>query len=81
MDIPIFQTIPPGKYRHYKGKEYEVLGMALHSETLESMVVYKPLYETPDVPSGTLWVRPSGMFLEMVETEHGHVQRFVPLTQ
>ncbi|MEK0421070.1 MAG: hypothetical protein RLZZ161_921, partial [Bacteroidota bacterium] len=38
-------TIPAGRYRHYKGREYEVLGMALHSETLEEMVVYKPLYE------------------------------------
>lgn len=81
MGIPIFQTVPSGKYRHYKGKEYEVLGMALHSETLESMVVYKPLYETPDVPFGTLWVRPSAMFMELVETEHGLVQRFAPITQ
>ena len=73
-------TISTGRYRHYKGKEYEVLGMALHSETLDSMVVYKPLYETPDVPPGTLWVRPSAMFLEMVETEDGTVQRFTRLT-
>jgi hypothetical protein len=73
-------TIPTGRYRHYKGKEYELLAMALHSETLENMVVYKPLYETPDVPSGTLWVRPAAMFLEMVETADGKVQRFTPLT-
>jgi hypothetical protein len=53
--------------------------MALHSETLESMVVYKPLYETPDVPSGTMWVRPAAMFLEMVETEKGTLQRFTLL--
>ena len=72
-------TIPPGRYRHYKGKEYEVLGMALHSETLESMVVYKPLYETPDVPPGTLWVRPAAMFLEMVETKSGKVLRFTAM--
>ena len=72
-------TVTPGLYRHYKGKEYEVLAMALHSETLESMVVYKPLYETPDVPPGTLWVRPAAMFLEMVETEKGPLQRFTLL--
>jgi len=53
--------------------------MALHSETLESMVVYKPLYETPDVPPGTLWVRPAAMFLEMVDTADGKVQRFTAL--
>jgi hypothetical protein len=72
-------TISPGRYRHYKGKEYEVLAMALHSETLESLVVYKPLYETPEVPPGTLWVRPAAMFLETVETEQGIVQRFTPV--
>ena len=72
-------TVTPGLYRHYKGKEYEVLAMALHSETLESMVVYKPLYETPDVPPGTLWVRPAAMFLEMVDTADGKVQRFTAL--
>jgi hypothetical protein len=69
-------TVEPGRYRHYKGKEYEVLGMALHSETLEQLVVYKPLYLTPDVPAEILWVRPASMFEEMVETENGKVQRF-----
>jgi hypothetical protein len=69
-------NIAIGKYRHYKGREYEVLGMALHSETLEEMVVYKPLYETPDIAPGTLWVRPAAMFLETVETAQGEVQRF-----
>ncbi|MEK0421702.1 MAG: hypothetical protein RLZZ161_1553, partial [Bacteroidota bacterium] len=69
-------TIPAGRYRHYKGREYEVLGMALHSETLEEMVVYKPLYEIPDIAPGTLWVRPAAMFLETVITEQGEVPRF-----
>jgi hypothetical protein len=68
--------ITPGKYRHYKGKEYEVLGEALHSETLEKMVVYKPLYSTPDIPDGTLWVRPLRMFEEMVEVNGVQVKRF-----
>jgi len=68
--------IPPGKYTHYKGKEYEVMGMALHSETLEKMVVYKPLYSTPDIPEGTLWVRPLDMFMESVEVNGKTVPRF-----
>jgi hypothetical protein len=53
--------IPPGRYRHYKGNEYEVIGIAKHSETLEPMVVYRPLYG-----EGGLWVRPAGMFAENV---------------
>ena len=53
--------IPPGRYRHYKGTEYEVSGIAKQSETLEPMVVYRPLYG-----EGGLWVRPAGMFAENV---------------
>ena len=49
--------IRPGKYRHFKGKYYEVLGVATHSETLEPMVVYRQLYG-----QGGLWVRPAGMW-------------------
>lgn len=71
--------IAPGKYRHYKGKEYEVIGQALHSETMEPMVVYKPLYKTPDIPEGTLWVRPLGMFLESVEVDGQQQPRFQPM--
>jgi len=73
---PELPTIPPGRYRHYKGKDYELIGMALHSETLEPMVVYRPLYATPDIPEGTLWVRPASMFLEMVDTPNGQIRRF-----
>lgn len=68
--------ISAGKYRHYKGKEYEVIGLALHSETLEKMVVYKPLYHTPDIPEGTLWVRPLDMFLEDVDIDGKSIPRF-----
>ena len=74
-------TIPAGRYRHYKGREYEVLGLALHSETLEEMVVYRPLYETPDITPGTLWVRPAMMFKEMVEIEGKQIPRFMRLDQ
>jgi hypothetical protein len=65
--------IKPGKYKHYKGKLYEVLGTARHSETLEELVVYKALYQ----PEGeNLWVRPLKMFLEEVEVDGIKKPRF-----
>lgn len=54
-------SIPKGKYRHCKGGEYEVLGIARHSETLEPMVVYRALYGEGDV-----WVRPADMWNEPI---------------
>jgi hypothetical protein len=51
----------PGRYRHYKGREYRVVGFARHSETLETLVVYQQLYG-----SGEYWVRPAAMFVETV---------------
>lgn len=63
-----------GKYRHYKGKEYEVIGIAKHSETLEDLVVYKTLY---DNEASSLWVRPLKMFLEEVEVNGEKVPRFI----
>jgi cyclomaltodextrinase len=66
-------AIQPGKYRHYKGKEYEVLGTARHSETLEELVVYKALYQ-PE--SGNLWVRPARMFSELVKVDGKEIPRF-----
>ena len=60
-----------GKYRHFKGKEYEVLAIAKHSETLEDMVVYKALYG-----DGGVWVRPLSMWTETVEKDGKQVQRF-----
>ncbi|MGW5722761.1 DUF1653 domain-containing protein [Amycolatopsis sp. NPDC003865] len=61
----------PGRYVHYKGGEYEVLGVARHSETEERLVVYRALYG-----SRGLWVRPEAMFAETVETASGPVPRF-----
>ena len=58
----------PGRYRHFKGGEYEVLGVARHSEGLEDMVVYRPLYNDTG-----LWVRPLSMFMEHVERD-GKIQ-------
>jgi hypothetical protein len=66
-------TIIPGKYRHYKGKEYEVIGVARHSETLEELVVYKALYQKE---GENLWVRPLAMFLETVVIEGKTIPRF-----
>lgn len=66
-------NIKPGKYRHYKGKEYEVIGIARHSETPEELVVYKALYQTE---GKNLWVRPLNMFLEEVEIDRKRMARF-----
>lgn len=63
--------IKPGLYRHYKGGLYTVLYEAIHSETLEKMVVYTPCKEDADI-----WVRPSSMFLEKVLLEGHWVSRF-----
>jgi hypothetical protein len=65
----------PGKYRHYKGGEYEVLGVARHSETDERLVVYRPLYG-----EGGFWVRPLAMFLEHVTVDGRTVPRFAPIS-
>ena len=61
----------PGRYRHYKGGEYEVLGVAQHSESDDRLVVYRPLYND----SG-LWVRPLAMFLESVTVGGQPIPRF-----
>jgi hypothetical protein len=60
-ELPALPATPAGRYRHYKGGEYEVIGVARHSETLEPLVVYRPLYND----SG-LWVRPHAMFFGQV---------------
>ena len=63
--------LKPGKYRHFKGGEYELLGIASHSETLEPMVVYRALYGERG-----LWVRPLAMWTEWVDREDYHGPRF-----
>ena len=65
-----------GKYRHFKGGEYLVEGLATHSETREKMVVYRPLYG-----EGGLWVRPLKMFQETVEHEGNVRSRFEFISQ
>ena len=61
-----------GKYRHFKGMEYELIGVARHSETLEPMVVYRALYGEYG-----LWVRPAAMWNEIVDKPEYHGPRFV----
>ena len=63
--------INPGRYRHYKGKEYTVIGVARHSETKQELVVYRQEYG-----DFGLWVRPKQMFLETVEAGGQTVPRF-----
>ena len=66
-------TLKPGKYKHYKGNLYQVLGTARHSETLEELVVYKALYQKE---GENLWVRPLKMFIEKVTINGQQIQRF-----
>ncbi len=64
-------SLPLGRYRHYKGGEYEVIGVVRHSETLEPLVLYRPLYND----SGW-WVRPFAMFVEQIEIDGRLQPRF-----
>jgi hypothetical protein len=65
-----------GKYRHFKGKEYEVLYIAKHSETLEELVVYRALYGDHAV-----WVRPASMWNETLERDGTVYRRFTPIEE
>lgn len=65
------EELKPGRYRHFKGKEYELLFTATHSETLEPMVVYRALYGERGV-----WVRPASMWNEVVERDGQRFRRF-----
>ena len=65
-----------GKYRHYKGKDYKVIDVVNHSETMEKMVLYMPLYVDPKYGEGALWVRPFDMFFEDVEIDGKKQPRF-----
>ena len=70
-DLPALPDAPLGRYRHYKGGEYEVVGVVRHSETLEPMVLYRPLYND----SG-LWVRPYAMFFGSIVVDGVSQPRF-----
>lgn len=68
------QPLKPGRYRHFKGGEYQVEGVATHSESGEQLVVYRPLYG-----EGGLWVRPLSMFQETVDRDGQSLPRFTLL--
>lgn len=72
-ELPKLPTLPLGKYRHYKGGEYEVLGVALQSETLTPVVVYRALYDNEH----EFWVRPYDMFVGMVDVSGKLTPRFL----
>ncbi|MBX3440875.1 MAG: DUF1653 domain-containing protein [Planctomyces sp.] len=67
----MIEAVEPGRYRHYKGREYIVLGVARHSETDEPLVVYRQDYGDRE-----LWVRPLAMFLETVPVDDREIPRF-----
>jgi hypothetical protein len=69
-------SLKPGLYRHYKGKDYQVVGVATHSETEESLVVYRTLYGDFD-----LWVRPLDMFVGTVELDGEPTPRFTFISE
>ena len=70
------ESIKPGRYRHFKGKEYEVLGVARHSETEDELVVYRALYG-----GFGLWVRPVSMWNETVERDGKTFRRFTYISE
>ncbi len=73
-DLPPLPSPALGRYRHHKGGEYELIGVARHSETLEPLVLYRPSYGRAD-----LWVRPYAMFFEHVEVEGVTRPRFAAM--
>lgn len=70
------ESVKLGKYKHYKGKLYEIIGIARHSETLEELVIYKALYADKKFGKNSLWARPKKMFLEKVIINGKRIARF-----
>lgn len=68
--------IKSGKYQHYKGRFYEVIGVAHHSETKEELVVYRALYDSKEFGKKALWVRPKDNFLSEVEWQEKKMTHF-----
>ncbi len=75
-DLPPLPAVPTGPYRHYKGKLYHLVGVVRHSETLETLALYRPLSG-----EGGLWVRPWAMFFETVLVDGVQQPRFQKLDQ
>ena len=70
------EELKKGIYKHYKGKEYQIIGIARHSETLEEFVIYRALYDSNEFGKNALWARPKKMFLEEVEINGQKMPRF-----
>lgn len=68
-------------YKHYKGNNYEIIGIAKNSDTLEDFVVYRGLYESPEFGKNSLWIRPKEMFLENVIVDGKEIKRFEKIEQ
>jgi hypothetical protein len=67
------RTIKKGQYMHFKGGKYDVLGVAKHTETLDDLIIYKPLYKCE---KANLWARPFDMFIDQKKLQHKNVKRF-----
>ena len=79
-DLPPLPSTPArGRYRHYKGGLYEVLGVARHSEDLSPLVLYRPLEADGSATEGAFWVRPHAMWSETIVHEGRVVTRFAPV--
>jgi len=73
----VSHKIELGKYRHFKGDLYQIIGIAHDSETLEELVVYQGLYESDEWGKNPIWVRPVSMFTDYKEIDGKKVKRFV----
>jgi hypothetical protein len=71
MDIKV-----GSKYRHYKGQEYLIIGIARHSDTLEEFIVYQGIYDSKEFGQQPLWVRPKSIFEEIIEINGEKIPRF-----
>ena len=73
---------PGSKYTHYKHKEqfYEIIGIGIHSETLEEMVIYRALYNSPEWGENRIWVRPISMFFDYKDIDGQKVPRFTKVS-
>jgi hypothetical protein len=65
-----------GKYKHYKGKMYELIGTGINTETEEEVAIYKSLYSTDKYPNGSIWVRPLAMFQDKIKVGGEVIPRF-----
>jgi hypothetical protein len=70
------EEVKPGMYQHYRGNVYEVIGIALHSETMEELVIYRAMYDSDRFGNNALWARPKIEFLENVKKDGTEVPRF-----